>query len=58
MAVDRIIIYPDTPAEIESYIVYAGLKLRERIETNFAYIFVADKEWTMPNITYKIKKDF
>lgn len=41
---NRLSIYPDTPAEIEKCIGYAGLKLNERIETEFAYIFVADKE--------------
>ena len=41
---NKITIYPDTPAEIEKCIGGEGLKLNERIVTEFAYIFVADKE--------------
>ncbi len=41
---NRITIFPDTPAGIEKCIGSAGLRLKERIETEFAYIFVAYKE--------------
>ena len=37
----KITVYPNTPAEMESYIVNAGLLLIEQYETEFAYIFVA-----------------
>lgn len=40
---NKITIYPDTPAETEKCIGCAGLNLKERIETEFADIFVADK---------------
>ena len=40
----KITVYPNTPAEMESYIVNAGLLLIEQYETEFAYIFVAKKQ--------------
>lgn len=39
----KITVFPDTPEKTASYIDNAGLKLLEKIETEFAYIFVAEK---------------
>lgn len=39
----KIIIFPDMPAEVESYIANAELLLIEQYETEFAYIFVVKK---------------
>lgn len=39
----RIAVYPDDPTEILRCISVAGLKLVEQLETEFAYIFVADR---------------
>lgn len=39
----KITVFPDTPEKTASYIDNAGLKLMEQIETEFAYIFVAEK---------------
>lgn len=41
--ISKILIYPDTPEEIERCIGCAGLKLKEQIETEFACIFIAEK---------------
>lgn len=40
----KITVFPDTPAEIKSYISNSGLLLIEHYETEFAHIFVAKKE--------------
>lgn len=40
----KITAFPDTPAEIKSYISNSGLLLIEHYETEFAHIFVAKKE--------------
>ena len=40
----KITVFPDTPAEIKSYIANSGLLLIEHYETEFAHIFVAKKE--------------
>ncbi len=37
----KIRIYPDNSEEIEKYILKSGLTLKERYETEFAYIFVS-----------------
>lgn len=39
----RITVFPDTPAEIKTYIANSGLLLLEHYETEFAHIFVAKK---------------
>lgn len=39
----RITVFPDTPAEMKTYIANAGLLLLEHYETEFAHIFVAKK---------------
>lgn len=39
----KVIIYPDTPDEIKTYIASSGLLLIEQYETEFAYIFVTTK---------------
>lgn len=39
----KITVFPDTPEKTASYIDNAGLELLEKIETEFAYIFVAEK---------------
>lgn len=39
----KITVFPDTPAEMESYIANSGLLLIEHYETEFAHIFVAKK---------------
>ena len=39
----KITVFPDTPAEIKSYILNSGLLLRDHYETEFAHIFVAQK---------------
>ena len=36
----KITVFPDTPAEIKSYILNSGLLLRDHYETEFAHIFV------------------
>ena len=40
----KITVFPNTPAEIKSYISNSGLLLIEHYETEFAHIFVAKKE--------------
>lgn len=40
----KITVFPDTPAEIKSYISNSGLLLIEHYETEFAHIFVATRE--------------
>ncbi len=40
----KIAVFPDTPAEIKSYIAKSGLLLIEHYETKFAHIFVAKKK--------------
>lgn len=40
----KITVFPDTPAEMKSYIANSGLLLIEHYETEFAHIFVAKKE--------------
>lgn len=40
----KITVFPDTLEKTVSYIANAGLKLTEQIETEFAYIFVAEKQ--------------
>ncbi len=40
----KITVFPDTPAEIKSYIANSGLLLLEHYETEFSHIFVAKKE--------------
>lgn len=40
----KITVFPDTPAKTKTYIANAGLTLIEQFETEFAYIFVAEKE--------------
>ncbi len=39
----KITVFPDTPSEMEKYIENSGLTVLERYETEFAYIFVAEK---------------
>lgn len=39
----RITVFPDTPAEMKTYIANSGLLLLEHYETEFAHIFVAKK---------------
>lgn len=39
----KITIFPDTPAEINSFIANSGLLIIEQCETEFAYIFIAEK---------------
>lgn len=43
MGTRKITVFPDTPEKTVLYIDNAGLKLMEQIETEFAYIFVAEK---------------
>lgn len=43
MGTRKITVFPDTPEKTASYIDNAELKLLEKIETEFAYIFVAEK---------------
>ena len=38
----KITVFPDTPAEMKSYIENSGL-LFEQFETEFAHIFIAEK---------------
>ena len=40
----RIIVYPDTADEITALITEAGLSIEKQFETDFAVIFVAEKE--------------
>ncbi|MDE5604214.1 MAG: class I SAM-dependent methyltransferase [Eubacterium sp.] len=42
--ISKISIYPDNPAEIESYIKSSGLTIIKQYETEFAYIFIAKKK--------------
>lgn len=44
----KITVFPDTPADIVSYINHAGLTLITQYETDFAHIFVAKKERHIP----------
>ena len=39
----KITVFPDTPAEMKSYIANSGLMLLEHYETEFAHIFIAEK---------------
>ena len=39
----KITVFPDTPAEMKSYIENSGLLLIEQFETEFAHIFIAEK---------------
>lgn len=39
----KITVFPDTPAEMKSYIENLGLLLIEQFETEFAHIFIAEK---------------
>ena len=39
----KIAVFPDTPAEMKSYIANSGLLLIEHYETEFAHIFIAEK---------------
>lgn len=39
----KITVFPDTPAEIKSYIANSGLLIIELYETEFAHIFIAEK---------------
>ena len=39
----KIPVFPDTPAEIKSYIANSGLLIIELYETEFAHIFIAEK---------------
>ncbi|MCM1308020.1 MAG: class I SAM-dependent methyltransferase [Butyrivibrio sp.] len=39
----KIAVFPDTPAETKKYITNSGLQLIECLETEYAYIFVANK---------------
>lgn len=39
----KITVFPDTSAEMKSYIANAGLLLIEHYETEFSYVFVAKK---------------
>ena len=38
----KITVFPDTPAEMKSYIENSGLLLIEQFETEFAHIFIAE----------------
>ncbi|MBO5210351.1 MAG: methyltransferase domain-containing protein, partial [Clostridia bacterium] len=42
----KIMIFPDTPDEMRTYIVDSGLLLIEQYETEFAHVFVAQKQPT------------
>ena len=39
----KITVFPDTPAEMKSYLEHSGLLLIEQFETEFAHIFIAEK---------------
>ena len=39
----KITVFPDTPAEIKSYIANSGLLIIELYKTEFAHIFIAEK---------------
>ena len=39
----KITVFPDTPAEIKSYIANSGLLIIELYETEFVHIFIAEK---------------
>ncbi len=43
MGTRKIPVYPDNPTETEKYITESGLKLSEKYETEFAYIFICTK---------------